>query len=208
MIDRVESLAQIIDVSRETVERLHNFEHLVRKWNPVINLVSKPSLNDIWFRHIIDSAQIFPHIPVKSSICLDIGSGGGFPGIVLAAISAEISPSQRFVLVESDKRKATFLREAARLLDLKLVVHAERIEALEPIDADVLSARALSPLSKLMLSAQRHLSSNGVCLFPKGESYPQEVIDAQTEFNFDCKVIPSLTDPKGAILKIHGIRNA
>lgn len=201
------SLASVVDVSRETVERLREFEKLVRKWNSVINLVSKSSLSDIWYRHIIDSVQLFPYVPKEATNCLDIGSGGGFPGIILAIIAAEALPTQRYMLVESDQRKATFLRESARILGLTVVVQSKRIDALEPIFAEVLSARALSPLSGLLRLAQIHLSESGTCLFPKGETYPQEIAEAQRDFKFDCNVIPSLTDPRGVILKIHGIRN-
>jgi 16S rRNA (guanine527-N7)-methyltransferase len=208
MIIRAQSLASIIDVSRETSEKLYRFEDLVRKWNPTINLVSKPSLSELWDRHIVDSAQLFSHIPSDANRYLDIGSGGGFPGIVLAVISAELAPMRRFTLVESDQRKAAFLREAGRLLEIKLDVRPARIESLAKIEADLLSARALSPLARLLEAAEQHLAQNGTCLFPKGETYRQEIDDAKNIFDFDYEAIPSLTDPKGAILKIHGIRNA
>lgn len=207
-MDRALSVLSTVDVSRETVERLHEFERLVHKWNPVINLVSKSSLTEVWQRHILDSAQLFPHIPKWGERCVDLGSGGGFPAIVLAVISAELSPMLHFTLVESDQRKAAFLREAARLLDLKVAVQAVRIDVLAPMDADVLSARALSPLANLLESAKYHLSKEGLCLFSKGENYMREIDAAHTLFKFDCEVVPSLTDPKGVILKIHGIRNA
>jgi 16S rRNA (guanine527-N7)-methyltransferase len=202
------ALTSILDVSRETQSKLEAFEQLVRKWNPAINLVSKASLSSLWSRHIVDSVQLFPHFPENAIDCLDVGSGGGFPGIVLAAIAAELHPAKRFTLVESDQRKATFLREASRQLGLVVDVKSERIELLQPAAADVLSARALAPLSNLLQTAERHLAPGGVCLFPKGESHPKEIEDAQSLFNFDCKIIPSLTDPKGVILKIHGIQHA
>lgn len=195
------------DVSRETVDRLERYAQLIRKWNPTINLVSKPSLADLWDRHIVDSAQIFAHIPAESRLCLDIGSGGGLPGIVLAAISAELAPERRFTLVESDQRKATFLREAVRELGLKAEIKPVRVEALDPFGADLLTARALAPLSRLLAIAQQHLSADGFCLFPKGETYLQELEEARKAFAFECEPVQSVTDPKGAILKIHGIRN-
>ena len=201
-------LLPVADVSRETVERLVEFEQLIRKWNPAINLISKSSLDALWGRHIVDSAQIYQHIPSNALKCLDIGSGGGLPGIVLAVISADLAPERTFILVESDQRKSAFLREASRSLGLKVDVRASRVESLDPMCADLLSARALAPLSKLLASAQRHLSDEGTCLFPKGESYKKEISDAQKLFTFECEAIQSLTDEKGAILKIHGIRNA
>lgn len=208
MTDHAQSIAQFVDVSRETVDRLVLFEQLIRKWNPAINLVSKSSLDDVWIRHIADSAQLYRHIPAAARRCVDLGSGGGLPGIVLAAISADHSPGRVFTLVESDQRKATFLREAARTLGLNAVIQAHRAEALDPLDAEMISARALAPLSKLLVSAQRHLAKGGVCLFPKGESFVQEVDEAKKQFEFECDPIQSLTDPNGVILLVYGIRNA
>lgn len=207
-MDYPQQLAGFADVSRETVDRLIAFDQLIRKWNPTINLVSKASIDDLWVRHIDDSAQLYQHIPSDALKCVDIGSGGGFPGIVLAIISAELAPERRFTLVESDQRKATFLRQAIRILSLNADVLASRTEAVEPLNADVLSARALAPLTNLLISAQRHSRPGGTCLFPKGETYAQEITEARKKFVFECDVIQSLTDPKGAILKISGIRNA
>ena len=208
MNDYTQQLAGFADVSRETVDRLIAFDQLIRKWNPTINLISKASIDDLWSRHIEDSAQLYQHIPLDAVRCVDIGSGGGLPGIVLAAISADLAPERRFTLVESDQRKATFLRQAVRTLDLNVEVLSSRTEALAPLGADVLSARALAPLVKLLISAQRHLASGGTCLFPKGETYAKEIADARKQFVFECDAVQSRTDPKGAILKIHGIRNA
>jgi 16S rRNA (guanine527-N7)-methyltransferase len=196
------------DVSRETLERLEDYEHLIRKWNPTINLVSKASLGDLWQRHIVDSAQIFPLFPMDARRCVDIGSGGGLPGIVLAVISSEMAPERRFTLVEADQRKATFLRQAVRSMGLKVEVVSSRIETLSPLDAEVLTARALAPLSRLMVVAQKHVGVGGVCIFPKGETYLQEIDAARKEFTFECEITQSLTDPKGAILKVYGIRDA
>lgn len=208
MNDHAHLIAPFADVSRETVERLVMFEQLVRKWNSTINLVSKSSLDDVWIRHIADSAQLNKHIPPDSIRCADFGSGGGLPGIVLAAISADQKPERQFTLVESDQRKATFLREAVRTLGLNAVIMASRTEAIDPLNAEVISARALAPLNKLLASVQNHLVPDGICIFPKGENFALEIDDARKQFEFECDVIPSLTDPKGAILVIHGIQNA
>ncbi|MGO4909776.1 16S rRNA (guanine(527)-N(7))-methyltransferase RsmG [Pseudorhodobacter sp. W20_MBD10_FR17] len=196
-----------INVSRETVEMLKTYEQLVRKWNPTINLASKQSMAELWSRHIVDSAQIFPHIPEASKLCLDVGSGGGFPGIVLATISTALSQDRQFILVESDQRKATFLRQVIRSLKLKAEVRSDRIEALDKIGADFFTARALAPLSKLLVFAQQHLNPQGISIFPKGENHLEEIREAQKLFRFDYQLIQSVTDPKSAILKIHGIEN-
>lgn len=196
-----------VNVSRETVDMLKSYEQLVRKWNPTINLASKQSMAELWSRHIVDSAQIFPHIPEASKLCLDVGSGGGFPGIVLATMSTAQLQDRQFILVESDQRKATFLRQVIRSLKLKAEVRSERIESIDKIGADFFTARALAPLSKLLVFAQQHLDPHGVCIFPKGENHLEEIKDAQKLFRFEYQLIQSLTDPKSAILKIHGIEN-
>lgn len=196
-----------IDVSRETLGRLEIYAELIAKWNPAINLVSKKSLSDIWFRHIVDSAQIFPEMPDCAVNCLDIGSGGGFPAIVLAIMSTEEWSERKFDLIESDQRKATFLREVTRTLDLPIKVFDNRAERLTPFGADFLTARALAPLPKLLELASRHLDPEGVCLFPKGETFLQEISEAEQFFTFNCSIIPSKTDANCAILKIGGIKN-
>lgn len=207
MINYAMALTGFADVSRETIDRLIEFERLIRKWNPTINLVSKSSLDELWNRHIADSAQLFQHIPKDAGLCVDLGSGGGLPGIVLAAISIDQVPERHFTLVESDQRKATFLRQAVRDLGLNADVIANRVEAIDKLNAEVLTARALAPLSSLLSSAQDHLAENGICLFPKGETHLDEISAARKLFAFECDIIQSLTDPRGAILKIYGIRN-
>lgn len=196
-----------LDVSRETLGRLEIYAELIAKWNPAINLVSKKSLSDIWFRHIVDSAQMFPEMLDCAVNCLDIGSGGGFPAIVLAIMSTEKWSERKFDLIESDQRKATFLREVTRTLDLPIKVFDNRAERLTPFGADLLTARALAPLPKLLELASRHLDPEGVCLFPKGETFLQEISEAEQFFTFNCSIIPSKTDANCAILKISGIRN-
>lgn len=195
-------------VSRETIDLLEQFAELVRKWNPVINLVSKPSLSVLWDRHIRDSLQLHELLPDKADVCLDIGSGGGFPGIVLAILSQTSHPARCYTLVESDQRKAAFLREAARSLNLTLVVLPERIETIAPHNADVISARAVAPLSKLLEWTCLHLDPQGTCLFPKGSSYPQEIADARRFFEFECEAIPSVTDRTAAVLRIQKVNHA
>lgn len=198
----------VLDVSRETLDRLHQLEALVVKWTPVINLISKGSGGDIWSRHILDSAQLFDISESVSGHWVDLGSGGGFPGLVVAILAAEKRAELRFTLVESDKRKATFLRQAAQILDLKLQVRAERIEVCSPLEADIISARALAPLSILCGFSSKHLVSAGAALFLKGAKHEQEVEDARKIWNFDLTTTPSRTDPAGAILMLKGLHLA
>ena len=132
------------NVSRETFEKLEALEALVRRWNPAINLVSSASLAELWNRHIVDSAQLFALCPRTSNTWADIGSGGGFPGLVVAILAQPALPDLRVTLVESDLRKATFLRQAVQALSLGADVISERIESVPPLATGVLSARALS----------------------------------------------------------------
>ncbi|MFG6564260.1 16S rRNA (guanine(527)-N(7))-methyltransferase RsmG [Sulfitobacter sp. 1A13421] len=192
-----------LDVSRETFEKLKAFAELVRKWNPKINLVSKSSLDDLWSRHILDSVQIFEPATSKGK-WVDFGSGGGFPGIVVSILNQE---EQRFdvVMVESDQRKSAFLRTAIRELDLAAKVKTERIEELECLEADVLSARALADLTKLLGFAELHLKPGGIALFPKGQSWQREDLEARRDWTYDLETVTSKTNSNAAILKIKDI---
>jgi 16S rRNA (guanine527-N7)-methyltransferase len=179
---------------------------MVRKWNPAINLVSKASLGDLRQRHIADSAQIFQVAGVTDGMWADLGSGGGFPGIVVAILAAEASPALRVTCVEADQRKAAFLTTAARDLGLAVTVLPERIEDTPPLQADVVSARALAPLRQLLPWAERHLREGGVALFPKGAGHAKEVEEARAGWRFSLQAVPSRTDPDARILKLGEIR--
>jgi len=194
------------DVSRETLERLHGLEVLLRKWNKAINLVSAATLSAVWTRHFADSAQIFALAPENSLHWADLGSGAGFPGLVIAILAKEKHPDLAVTLVESDHRKSAFLLTAIRELGLEAEVKAERIEETESLDCDVLSARALAPLPKLLEFSARHLSDQGLALFPKGARWEEEVASARENWSFDLQVSPSRSDPSGVILKISGAK--
>lgn len=193
-----------LSVSRETEEKLRALEALLLKWNPAINLVSKSTLEHLWDRHIVDSAQI-AKLGTLHGHWVDLGSGGGFPGLVVACLSAEVGGHQRITLVESDQRKAAFLRTAASSLDLEVGVVAKRIENVPNLQANTVSARALAALPQLMNYAALHLAQGGVCLFPKGESWRQEVDLARKDWHFDLVVHPSVTDAAGAILEVKAL---
>ena len=193
-----------LTVSRETLDRLEELIQLLRKWNPAINLVAASTLNDVWRRHIGDSSQIF-ELGLTARLWADFGSGGGFPGLVVAALAAEQAPDMRVVLIESDRRKATFLRQASHVLGLTTDVRAERIEMIEPLAADVVSARALAPLPQLCRYAARHLAPNGTALFLKGRNHDPEIAEARKTWNFALETRPSLTDPSAVTLVIKGL---
>ncbi|NOE33741.1 MULTISPECIES: 16S rRNA (guanine(527)-N(7))-methyltransferase RsmG [unclassified Ruegeria] len=193
-----------LNVSRETFKRLKTYVDLVNRWNPKINLVSRSSLEHIWDRHILDSVQVYRCAGQYKS-WVDIGSGGGFPGMVCALIAADHSPDSRFTFVESDQRKSAFLRNVARECEIKCKVISKRIESVDPLDADVLSARALAELRVLLSFCDRHLSKTGTALLPKGATWKKELSEAQEEWNFDVEPITSLTEPQAVILKIKGV---
>ncbi len=208
MSPEIQPLPDWLNVSRETQASLGELLTLVLKWSKRINLVSSGSAAEAWTRHVLDSAQLWVVAGVKDGLWLDVGSGGGFPGLVIAVLAREMAPGLRLCLVESDQRKCVFLREAARQLDLKVDVRAGRIEGLDCLAPMVLTARALAPLDTLLGYAKRQLEDGGLAIFPKGKSYADEVALAERNWRFDCQVIESMTDTNSVVLKIENIRNA
>ena len=194
-----------LTVSRETISRLDRHLALLGKWNPAINLVSPKTLGEGWSRHIQDSAQVLFSTDVEQGHWLDFGTGGGFPGLTCALIAAELRPNLRFTFVESDKRKCTFLSTVLRECRVSASVQAKRIESLPPLHADVVSARAVAELGNLLEYAHPHLSPDGVCVFPKGERYREEIAEAKRSWRFKLTENPSITDPKAAILVLGDI---
>lgn len=205
MIDKTEDWAS--SVSRETSEMLATYSEMIKRWNPAINLVSKASIADLLARHIQDSLQILnaPHIPLGRWV--DLGSGGGLPGLVVAIDAKGKAIDRHVVLVESDQRKATFLREVIRTLDINAEVIAKRIEVVEPLASPVVSARALAPLMELCGFAHRHLVAGGVAIFHKGSNRATEIDQAKLLWNFDMLEVPSVTNPDSAILYLRDLRH-
>lgn len=190
----------IFDVPRETLERLAAYAALLTKWNATINLVSKSTLDDVWGRHLADSAQLFPLLPQGARTLVDLGSGAGFPGLVLAILGVP-----EVHLIESDVRKAAFLREVARVTGAPATVHAVRIETAPALQADVVTARALAELGDLLPWAMRFLKPGGVCLFPKGRSAADELTRIGDSWTMRVERFPSRTDAEAAILRLSGI---
>lgn len=195
-------------VSRETMTRLERYADLLTRWQAAINLVSPGSLPHLWARHMLDSAQVLDHAPDTARRWLDLGSGGGFPGLVCAAIAAETRPDLSFTLVEADLRKAAFLRETARQIAVRVGVLSRRIEDVPLAAADVVSARALAPLGVLCGHAERHLAPGGVCLFQKGASHAAELESALEDWQMTVSTMPSVTDPDAVILRIGNLHHA
>lgn len=195
-------------VSRETHERLEAYCELLLRWNKTINLVSRAEVQDVWSRHIADSAQIYRFAPENAQTWCDLGSGGGLPGVVCAILARQFHPQRHFTLIESNGRKAAFLQEASRELDLDLHVKAERIDAVELAAQDVISARALADLSNLLKFAYRFCHSESVLLFPKGQSYESELTRARTLWQMTVSTHPSGSGSDGVVLEITGMNPA
>jgi len=195
-----------IDVSRETLDRLAAYEALIKKWNPAINLVARSTLESIWQRHFLDSADVFQVAGVASGHWLDMGTGGGFPGAVVGILAAELAPDLKVTCIESDIRKCEFLRTVARTTGVQIGILSRRIEETPPQNADVVSARALTSVLKLLEYADRHLAKDGQALFQKGEKWQQEIEEARESWAFALETYPSSTNAASAILKIRDIK--
>ena len=204
MSSKVIQLIEGFNVSRETFDNLKSYNAELQRWNPSINLVARSTLSESWTRHIIDSAQVFAAAP-SSTTWLDIGSGGGFPGMVAAIIGKEMCPKTRFTLMDSDQRKCTFLRSVIRKTDVNANAECVRVEQAEPHDVDVISSRALADLSTLLGFCERHLKANGTALLQKGASWENEVLQAEIDWKFSVKPLKSITAPKAVLLKIRDI---
>ena len=200
-VDRL-SFAGRFDVSRETLAGLDEYEALLNKWNPRINLVARSTLDDVWHRHFADSAQLWSHIPPDPSKWLDFGSGAGFPGLVCAVFGKEKDPKLEFILVESDQRKCAFLLTVIKALGLNARVEPKRIENLVSQKADIITARAVASLSQLLPMAEKHAHNGTVLLFPKGNSYESELTAARKHWHIGAQVIKSVTDSGSVILRI------
>jgi 16S rRNA (guanine527-N7)-methyltransferase len=203
-----EAFAASFDVSRETLARLEAHLALLERWNPRINLVAKSTLPDAWCRHFADSAQLWALRPPGARHWLDLGSGAGFPGLVIAALAAEAAPDLAVDLVESDQRKAAFLRAVVQAGGLRATVHDCRIEQLPAQGADVVSARALAPLTELLAMLEKHRRPGGTGLFSKGGTVHKEIKDAARQWRFEKKIHPSLTEQKAAIVEIGAVSRA
>jgi len=198
-----EEFIKSTDVSRETLDRLVVYEEILRKWQRKINLIGPKTVDEIWFRHIYDSAQIFPYLPKNAKTLIDMGSGAGFPALVLSIMGV---PDVH--MFESDSRKCAFLREAARSTGSKVTIHNDRIESIPPFPADIVTARALAPLSQLLEYAIPFVSTQTLCVFQKGKQYKEELTNANYVWHINSREIESLTDRDGRLVLIKGYSDA
>ena len=196
-----------VDVSRETRDQLEGLVNTLVRWQKAINLVGNATMDSIWIRHVLDSAQLKILIPERAKTLTDLGSGAGFPGLVAAAMR----PDLEVTLIESDARKAAFLGEASRRMGLekqpKIVIG--RIEAVPPAKADVVTARALAPLGQLLKWALPHRTDNAICLFHKGKDWKAELTEAMKDWDIPGKPFTTVTDIDAVILRIgpYGLRD-
>jgi 16S rRNA (guanine527-N7)-methyltransferase len=199
-----EDFAERTGVSRETLDRLKTYLALLTDWNSRHNLVSARSLGEVWSRHVWDSAQLAPLVPPTAKTLADLGSGAGFPGLVLAAL---LRDTVRVTLFESIGKKAEFLRAAAAAMALQVDVRNVRIESATAAKFDVVTARALAPLDKLLGYAQLLAHRETVCLFLKGQNLGSELTEARKSWKVKAFQHPSATDPSGVILEVREFRH-
>lgn len=203
----MENFISTYNVSRETFLKLETYVTLLKDWQKKFNLVSNSSLPDVWTRHIADSAELFKHIPQNAKRLYDMGSGAGFPALVLAVMAQELSPELRITLIESITKKTLFLNKVKTVLNLKNVnIVNDRAENLKPSSVDVITARAMTALDGLFKYASRFCTRETVLIFPKGRSYQSEIDEALKHWNFHVEVLPNPVSEDGVILKIKNLR--
>lgn len=183
-----------------TVRRLSAHLARLERWQRAINLVSAASLGDPWRRHVLDSAQLVPLLPAGARTIVDLGSGAGFPGLVIAVISG-----LTVELVESDARKCAFLAEAARITGASVRIRNQRIETVSGVGADVVTARACAPLPKLLGYARQISAPDGCCLFLKGKGVEAELTESRKTWMMRATCIPSRSDTSGTIVRIEDL---
>lgn len=193
-----EEFAAQTGVSRETLARLKAYADTLLDWNERHNLVARSTLPDLWQRHFWDSAQLAPLIPDTAKTLADLGSGAGFPGLVLAAMRPDLAVT----LHEATTKKCAFLQAAADRMGLRVTIENARMEDLPPRPFDVVTARACAPLPQLLEYAHRFMIPNSVCLFLKGQNVGSELTEAAKYWNIKVSQVPSQTDPSGAIVTV------
>jgi len=193
------------NVPRGTLSDFSRWYGLLRKWNARINLVASKEVDQFWRRHAYDSWQLNAHLPEKWERLVDLGSGGGFPGLSLGIFAKQRGEGEVH-LVESVGKKTSFLKTVTRELGLPVTVHTARVEALSPLKADIITARAFAPLPRLFDYAAPHLKPTSILILPKGESADKEIKEARSHWNFDVEAFKSSTDSSASILRVGNLR--
>lgn len=186
-------------VSRETYEKLFQYESLLRKWQSSVNLISNSTVSQIWCRHILDCYQLVGLMPL-GSLLIDIGTGAGLPGMVLSIAG------HRVAMVESDGKKVAFLREASRVLGVANVIHHQRVETVCLRDFAVITARAFASVASILLLLQHELTPSHKLFLLKGKNWREEIGEAERTHRFDCQTYESVTDPASVILLLYNIQ--
>ena len=195
-----ETFSTHLDVSRETLELFACYGELLVKWQSKINLVSGKTLDDIWLRHFLDSAQLFRLLPAKNKSILDVGSGAGFPGLVLVLMGA-----RNVTLIESDTKKCMFLREVLRQTGKNANIVNCRIEEYGHREFDIVTARALAPMERLLSYVKPYFGAHTKGLFPKGKQVDEELTKAMKQWKLEVSRVPSITSNTGVILVVEKI---
>ena len=192
-------------VSRETLARLEAYRVLLEKWSARINLVGPATLPHFWVRHVVDSAQLVPVAGPSAKTWLDVGSGAGLPGLVVAILIDDI-PEAAVTLIEPSAKRCAFLREAARATGARVRVIEAKIEAVEAFPVDVVTARAFTSLRNLLASSQPWMALGARALFLKGADLGTEIAEASTFARFETKVHPSPSDPRGCVVEVSEVQ--
>ena len=188
-------------VSHEARRMLLAYASLLVEWNEKFNLVASSTIPDLWTRHMLDSAQLFPLLPKGTKVLVDLGSGAGFPALVLSILGVP-----EVHVIESTGKKASFLRHVAEALHLNVTVHQARIESVRDLQADVVTARAVTALPSLLSLAKPFMGRESLGLFLKGEKADAELTEAAKYWTFKADRTPSVTDPSGVILGVKSLK--
>lgn len=204
---------QNLSFLKEMRPNLEKFSEFLLKWQKSVNLISPNTIPYLWERHIVDSAQLYSFIPDSARLLLDMGSGAGFPGVILAMVNQHLGgPLKTIVLVESDNKKCIFLNEVVRMFQLPVRVLNKRMEVVTSEDlngkvVDVLTARALAPVPVLLKLSQHIRTPETMCLFLKGEQVDKEISEFYSQPNWEVCSYPSISDSKGVVIQMRGVMN-
>lgn len=198
-------MKQFLNLLKKSEQDIEKYINILSMWQKHVNLISKNTIENIYERHILDSAQLFDLIPSDINTLMDVGSGAGFPGLVLGILNKTAGfPIKQIILVESDSKKATFLNEVNRQLSLNIKIRNERIEKIDDVKADVITARAFAELNQILTLCQKIVSRETILILPKGNTADQEIKNNK----INCKInkLKSFTNSNSFILKVEDVQ--